>query len=140
MKKKAFRILIIILLCVLIGALALGFLLPRLRGQEEAIPREDQIYRNGDYIGYLTIARQLPAGSTQEAMEAAAEGIHVFMRRENPEIWAMAQSHLKNIKRYKLFGIPFFSVEQSRKETKFLLFCIIPIFTIRRHLPVIIGM
>ena len=72
MKKKAFRILIIILLCVLIGALALGFLLPRLRGQEEAIPREDQIYRNGDYIGYLTIARQLPAGSTQEAMEAAA--------------------------------------------------------------------
>ena len=48
MKKKAFRILIIILLCVLIGALALGFLLPRLRGQEEAIPREDQIYRNGD--------------------------------------------------------------------------------------------
>lgn len=75
-----------------------------------------------------------------KAMEAAAEGIHVFMRRENPEIWAMAQSHLKNIKRYKLFGIPFFSVEQSRKETKFLLFCIIPIFTIRRHLPVIIGM
>lgn len=75
-----------------------------------------------------------------KSMEAAAEGIHAFMRRDNPEIWAMAQSHLRKVSRYKLFGIPLFSVEESRKETKFLLFCVIPVFSVKRHLPVIIDL
>ena len=74
-----------------------------------------------------------------KAMEAAAEGIHVFMRRDNPEIWAMAQSHLRSVQVYKLFGIPVLAVHRTLKETKILLFCVIPVFSIRRHLPKIID-
>ena len=73
-----------------------------------------------------------------KAMEAAAQGIHVFMRRDNPELWAMAKSHLCSIQVYKLFGIPVLAVHRTLKETKLLLFCAVPVFTVRKHLPKII--
>ena len=82
------------------------------------------------------------AGNTShkkaKAMEAAAKGIHTFMRRDNPEIWAMAQSHLMSILVYKLFGIPVLAVHRTLKETKILLFGVIPVCSVRRRLPRII--
>jgi len=72
-------------------------------------------------------------------MEAAAQGVHKFMRRDNPELWAMAQNHLQRDLRIRLLGIPLFRIQRTRRETRFLLFGIIPLFDIKESLHKIIN-
>ena len=70
-----------------------------------------------------------------KTMEAAAEGIHTFMRRDNPEIWAMAQTHLVALRRYRLFGIPVLTLQKTYRESRWLLFNVIPVWIARNSLP-----
>ena len=73
-------------------------------------------------------------------MEAAAQGIHVFMRRDNPEIWAMARTYLVERRRYRLFGIPVLTRVTTWRETRWLLFECIPVWGGKDRLPRIEGM
>lgn len=73
-------------------------------------------------------------------MEAAAEGVHAFMRRDNPEIWAMAQNHLQTIRRYRILGVPVLSVVKNRRETRWLLFDGIPFLRAKDALPRIVDL
>lgn len=59
-------------------------------------------------------------------MEAAALGIHEFMRRDNPELWAMARCYLRECRRYRILGVPVFSVVETRRETKLMLLSSFP--------------
>ena len=43
------------------------------------------------------------------AMDSETLGIEYFVRKEKPEIWAMAQYHMKRKERIKILGIPFSS-------------------------------
>lgn len=61
-------------------------------------------------------------------MEAAAYGIHSFMRRDNPELWAMAQAHIVRKWRYRLFGIVILTKEQAARESKWKLFGVLPVW------------
>ena len=79
------------------------------------------------------------AGNTSnkqsKKMEAAAQGIHVFMRHDNPEIWAMAQTYLVERRRYRLFGIPVITRVSTWRETRWLLFEYIPVWGKKERLP-----
>ena len=68
-------------------------------------------------------------------MEAAKYGVVEFVRRENPELWAMTQSHLWRIYRYRLLGLPVLSKMVSRRETRWLLFNAIPVWRVKESLP-----
>ena len=68
-------------------------------------------------------------------MEAAKYGVVEFARRENPELWAMAQSHVWRIYRYRLLGLPVLSRMESRRETRWLLFNAIPVWRVKESLP-----
>jgi hypothetical protein len=68
-------------------------------------------------------------------MEAAAYGVHAFMRRDNPELWAMAQAHIVRKWRYRLFGLVLLSKEQTWRERKWKLFGVLPIWRIKEALP-----
>ena len=61
-------------------------------------------------------------------MEAAAYGIHAFMRRDNPELWAMAQAHIVRKWRYRLFGMVVLTKEQTFRESKWKLFGVLPVW------------
>ena len=72
-------------------------------------------------------------------MEAAAQGIHEFMRRDNPEIWAMARTYLVERRRYRLLGIPVITRVSTWRETRWLLFDCIPLWGAKSLLPRIVG-
>lgn len=84
------------------------------------------------------------AGNTShrkaKSMEAAAQGIHAFMRRDNPEIWAMARIYLVERRRYRLFGIPVITCVSTWRETRWLLFECIPVWGKKERLPQIHGL
>ena len=61
-------------------------------------------------------------------MEAAAYGIHAFMRRDNPELWSMAQAHIMRKWRYRLFGLVILTKEQTFRESKWKLFGVLPVW------------
>ncbi|MCH5277026.1 MAG: glycosyltransferase [Desulfovibrionaceae bacterium] len=67
-------------------------------------------------------------------MEAATQGVLAFARRDNPELWAMAQVHLCRIWRYYLCGIPVLARERTRCETKWRFFGL-PVWRVRESLP-----
>ena len=73
-------------------------------------------------------------------MEAAAQGIHAFMRRDNPELWAMARTYLVERRRYRLFGIPIITRVRTWRETRWLLFECIPVWGGKDRLPKIQGL
>ena len=73
-------------------------------------------------------------------MEAAAQGIHAFMRRDNPELWAMARTYLVERRRYRLFGIPIITCVRTWRETRWLLFECIPVWGGKDRLPKIQGL
>ena len=84
------------------------------------------------------------AGNTSnkqaKSMEAAAQGIHAFMRRDNPELWAMARTYLVERRRYRLFGIPIITRVRTWRETRWLLFECIPVWGKKERLPQIKGL
>ena len=67
-------------------------------------------------------------------MEAATQGIHTFMRRDNPELWAMARTHIVERRRYRLFGIPVITRVSTWREDRWLLFECLPVWTVKRLL------
>lgn len=67
-------------------------------------------------------------------MEAATQGVLAFARRDNPELWAMAQAYLRRIWRYRLCGVPILAREQTRCETKWKLFGL-PVWRVRESMP-----
>ena len=79
------------------------------------------------------------AGNTSnrqsKKMESAAQGIHVFMRRDNPELWAMARTHIIERRRYRLFGIPVITRVSTWREDRWMLFECIPIWGGKNRLP-----
>ena len=68
-------------------------------------------------------------------MEAAAYGIHTFMRRDNPELWAMAQAHIVRTWRYRLFELVVLTKEQTWRETRWKLFGVLPVWRVKEALP-----
>ncbi len=68
-------------------------------------------------------------------MEAAKEGVLSFARRENPEIWAMARARLLDIRRYRLLGLPVLTRTRTCRETRWLLFNVLPVWVGRTSLP-----
>ena len=70
-----------------------------------------------------------------KAMEAAALGVQAFIRRDNPELWAMSQAHIIRKWRYRLFEIVLLSKEQTWRETKWKLFDILPVWRQKETLP-----
>ncbi|WP_446424602.1 glycosyltransferase family 2 protein [Mailhella sp.] len=72
--------------------------------------------------------------SKAKAMEAAAYGVHAFMRRDNPELWAMAQAHLVRMWRYRFCGIVLLTREQTFRETTWKLFGLLPLWRVKEAL------
>ena len=73
-------------------------------------------------------------------MEAAKYGVLEFARQSNPELWAMAQTHVWRIYRYRLLGLPVLSKMVSRRETRWLLFNAIPVWRVKESLPRLCGL
>jgi len=67
-------------------------------------------------------------------MEAAAYGVHAFMRRDNPEFWAMAQAHIVRKWRYHLFGLVILTKEQTQRESRWKLFGVLPVWRVKEAL------
>ena len=61
-------------------------------------------------------------------------GIHAFMRRDNPELWAMAQAHIVRKWRYRLFGVVVLTKELTCRETKGKLFGVLPVWRVKEAL------
>lgn len=84
------------------------------------------------------------AGNTSHTkakqMESAARGIHLFMRRDNPELWAMAQTHLVQRRRYRLLGIPIVTRVTTWRETRWLLFGVLPVWSSKERLPRMVNL
>lgn len=68
-------------------------------------------------------------------MEAATQGVLSFARRDNPELWAMAQTHIVRTWRYRFCELVLLSKEQTWREKKWKLFGIIPICRVKETLP-----
>ena len=68
-------------------------------------------------------------------LEAATQGVLSFARRDNPELWAMAQTHIVHTRRYRLFEMVVLSKEQTWRETKWKLFGVLPIWRVKEALP-----
>ncbi|MBQ5728561.1 MAG: glycosyltransferase [Mailhella sp.] len=68
-------------------------------------------------------------------MEAASYGIHAFMRRDNPELWAMAQTHIVRKWRYRFCGVVLFTKERTHRETRWKLFGLLPVWRVKEGLP-----
>ena len=71
-------------------------------------------------------------------MEAAAYGVHAFMRRDNPELWAMAQAHIVRKWRYHFGWLVLLTKEQTLRERKWKLFGVLTIWRVREALTEII--
>lgn len=67
-------------------------------------------------------------------MEVAAQGVLAFVRRDNPELWAMAQTHLCRIWRYRLCGVPILAKERTRGDTTWKFFGL-PVWRVKESLP-----
>ena len=50
-------------------------------------------------------------------------------RRDNPELWAMARTHIVERRRYRLFGIPVITRVSTWRESRWLLFECLPVWT-----------
>ena len=68
-------------------------------------------------------------------MEAATQGVLSFARRENPELWVMAQTHIVRKWRYRLFELVVLTKEQTWRETQWKLFGVLPIWRVKEALP-----
>lgn len=68
-------------------------------------------------------------------MEAATQGVLSFARRDNPEIWTMAQTHIVRKWRYRLFELVVLTKEQTWRETQWKLFGVLPIWRVKEALP-----
>ena len=68
-------------------------------------------------------------------MEAATQGVLSFARRDNPEIWTMAQTHIVRKWRYRLFELVVLTKEQTWREAKWKLFGVLPIWREKEALP-----
>ena len=68
-------------------------------------------------------------------MEAATQGVLSFARLDNPELWAMAQTHIVRKWRYRFFGLVVCSKEQTWRERKWKLFDVLPIWRVKEALP-----
>jgi len=68
-------------------------------------------------------------------MESATLGIQQFVRSGSPEIWAMAQYHMKTSEHIKIFGIPIFLIVRTHHFEEWKLFDVIPVFK-RKYRPV----
>lgn len=75
-----------------------------------------------------------------KGMEAAAQGVHAFLEREDGELWAMAQCHRMERKRYRLLGLPVLLVETTRTRSTWKLFDAIPLWSVRHSLPRVVGL
>lgn len=69
----------------------------------------------------------------QKALEAGKLGVLEFARRENPELWAMAQYYQKRGELIKVLGIPLVTVEHTFQHDLWKLFDIIPLLKIKRR-------
>ena len=68
-------------------------------------------------------------------MESATQGVLARARRENPELWAMARTHIIERRRYRLFGIPVITRVRTWREDRWMLFECIPIWGGKNRLP-----
>ena len=67
-------------------------------------------------------------------MESATQGVLARARRDNPELWAMARTHIVERRRYRLFGIPVITRVSTWREDRWLLFECLPVWTVKRLL------
>ena len=67
------------------------------------------------------------------AMASATLGIEYFVRKENPEIWAMAQYHIKRKERIKILGHTLFVVIRTHMFVEWKLFGSISVFKKKYH-------
>ena len=70
-------------------------------------------------------------------MESATQGVLARVRRENPELWAMARTHIVERRRYRLFGVPVITCVRTWREERWMLFECIPIWGGKNRLPLI---
>ena len=68
-------------------------------------------------------------------MESATQGVLARARRDNPELWAMARTHIIERRRYRLFGIPVITRVSTWREDRWMLFDCIPIWGGKNRLP-----
>lgn len=68
-------------------------------------------------------------------MEAATQGVLSFARRDNPELWTMAQTHIVRKWRYRFLGLVLLTREQTWRERKWKLFGVLPIWRVKEALP-----
>ena len=68
-------------------------------------------------------------------MEASTQGVLSFARRENPELWTMAQTHIVRTRRYRLFELVVLTKEQTWRETRWKLFGLLPVWRVKEALP-----
>lgn len=68
-------------------------------------------------------------------MEAATQGVLSFARRDNPELWTMAQTHIVRKWRYRFLGLVLLTREQTWREKKWKLFGVLPIWRVKEALP-----
>lgn len=66
-------------------------------------------------------------------MASAAEGVRLFLRRDNPEIWAMAQYHIKKKDSIKIFGITVLRAEHTFQYDEWKLFGMLPLLKIKHR-------
>ncbi len=67
------------------------------------------------------------------ASESSKLGVQEFAHRDNPELWAMAQYHLKQGKNVKFLGISLCTIEYTWHYTLWRLFGCIPMLKIKRR-------
>lgn len=68
-------------------------------------------------------------------MEAATQGVLSFARRDNPELWTMAQTHIVRKWRYRFLGLVLLTREQTWRERKWKLFGVLPVWRVKEALP-----
>ncbi|WP_276819896.1 glycosyltransferase family 2 protein [Mailhella massiliensis] len=69
----------------------------------------------------------------KKAMEAGKLGVLAFARRDNPELWAMAEYYQKKGEIIKVLGIPVLTVEHTARHDLWKLFDVIPLLEIKRR-------
>lgn len=67
-------------------------------------------------------------------MEAATQAVLAFARSDCPDIWALAQTHLLRRWRFRLFGLIVLTREQTWRETRWKLFGLIPVWSVKERL------
>lgn len=88
------------------------------------IPEVLFIYRNHE---------QNTSHRQQDRMWNASVRIQNFVRRENPELWAVMEPQILHIRRIKLFGIPLLTVRYNENLEVWLLFSFLPFIRIKKR-------